>query len=526
MGSDKIISINPATLEINGEVELTPAEDVNLIVEKARSVFPLWRDTPMSVRSLIIKKVQELLLDRGMEFAELITCEMGRPVVESFSLEIAASVDIAGYYAENAGKFLNNRKVPLHHLRFKRRERISRFEPLGVFGVISPWNWPLLIPLSSIIPALLAGNCVVFKHSDQTPLISERIYALFRDAGIPEGVFQIIQGGADQGRALVGSSVEKIFFTGSTDVGRKIYKQASDSLKKCVLEMGGSDPAIVCKDADIEYTSSGIVWGAFSNCGQNCNGMERVFVHSSVLSKFVELLLSKTKELRIGSGLDYDTDLGPLSSKKQLDKMNRILFESVMAGCTVLTGGKRVEGSIGYFFEPTIIMRDKSLYTQKDDEIFGPIIYVTEVDSDEEAVELANRSSFGLSSSIWTKNPKHGMKLARYIEAGTVMINDVIVSFGMAEAGWTGIKKSGVGWVHGEKGLDEMVNIKYINRDPQASMQKIWWFPYTEKMLKTMKAGIIFLFSGKLRSVLVNIPIVLKNLTGQLLLNRKRSDKL
>jgi len=221
LSPDKIMSINPATLEINGEVELTPAEDVNLIVKKARSVFPLWRDTPLSVRSQIIKKVQELLLDRGMEFAELITREMGRPVVESFSLEIAASVDVAGYYADNADKFLKERKVPLHHLLFKRRESIILFEPLGVLGIISSWNWPLLIPLGSIVPAFLAGNCVVFKHSDQTPLISEKIYNLFRNAGISEGVFQIVQGGADQGRALVGSSVEKIFFTGSTDVGRK-----------------------------------------------------------------------------------------------------------------------------------------------------------------------------------------------------------------------------------------------------------------------------------------------------------------
>jgi len=526
LNSDKIKSINPATLEINGEVELTPAEDVNLIVERARSVFPLWRDTPLSVRSQIIKKVQELLLDRGLEFAELITREMGRPVVESFSLEIAASVDITGYYAKNADKFLSDRKVPLHHLLFKRRESIIRFEPLGVLGIISPWNWPLLIPLGGIVPALLAGNCVVFKHSELTPLVSEKIYTLFRDAGIPEGVFQIVQGGADQGRALVGSSVEKIFFTGSTDVGRRIYKQASDSLKKCVLEMGGSDPAIVCKDADIEYTSSGIAWGAFSNCGQNCNGVERVFVHRSVSSQFIDLLISKTKQLRVGDGLDYDTDIGPLASKKQLDKMKRIVRESVRMGDKVLAGGKRIEDSTGYFFEPTILLRDKSQYKREDDEIFGPIIYVTEVENDEEAVELANRSAFGLSSSIWTKNPKHGMKLARYMEAGTVMINDVIVSFGMAEAGWTGIKKSGVGWVHGEKGLDEMVNIKYINRDPQASMQKIWWFPYTEKILKTMKAGIIFLFSGKLRSLLVNIPIVLKNLTGQLILNRRRQDKL
>ena len=526
MKSNILQSINPATLEVIGEVEATPSQHVEEIVQKARKAFPVWRDLGLQNRARIIKRVQQLLLRRSQEFAELITLEMGRPINESLVLELAGAVDIIGYYAKRAHKFLDDRRVPLHHLLFKRRKSTLHFEPLGVLGIISPWNWPMLIPLGGIIPALLSGNTVVFKHSELTPLLAIKMRDLFLDGGVPVDVFQIVLGGVDQGKALVDSPVEKIFFTGSTGVGQKIYLQVSHSLRKCVLEMGGSDPAIVCDDADLEITSSGLIWGGLSNCGQNCNGIERIYVNEKIADHLIELMIEKVRKLRIGNGMEPEIDMGPLASEAQLIKTEAIVEMAVELGCEVLFGGSRIDNLSGYFFEPTLIRWQKSVPQPTDLEIFGPIFFITPVSDDNEAIRLANRSAFGLASSVWTGSPKRGKAVAHRIEAGTVMINDVIVSFGMSEAGWTGIKNSGIGWVHGEKGLDEMVNIKYINSDPQYHTQKLWWFPYKESLIHTMKAGLNLLFAREIRKRVSALPRVLKNFTSYLLLNRRRSDKL
>jgi len=519
-------SINPATLEPVGEVMMTSPSHVAEMVQKASDAFPAWRDRGISERSKIFKHCQQLLLDRTDEFAELITLEMGRPLAESMALELNGSIDLIGYYSKRAFKFLNDRRVPLHHLLFKRRKSTVHFEPLGVLGIISPWNWPLLIPLGGIIPALLSGNAVLFKHSELTPLMAVKIRELLLDAGVPDSIFQIVQGGADQGKALVNSHVEKIFFTGSTEVGQQLLQQASRTLKKSVLEMGGNDPAIVCDDADLEATSSGLVWGGFSNCGQNCNGIERIYIHEKIAEPMIGRIIEKTRKLRIGNGLDFDTDIGPLASKTQLIKIEALVEMAVELGGEILTGGKKITDLPGYFFQPTVILWNKKVPQPRDVEIFGPIVYVTPVSSDEEGIQLANRSSFGLAASVWTENPKHGTKIACRIESGTVMINDSIVSFGMTEAGWTGIKRSGIGWVHGEKGLDEMLNIKYINRDPQSRMQNLWWFPYTETLIKSLNSGLEFMFSKRFSRRLRAIPVLIKAFTGFLLSNRLRKDKL
>jgi succinate-semialdehyde dehydrogenase/glutarate-semialdehyde dehydrogenase len=521
-----ISSINPATLQTLGEVKITHPEEVESIVQSARKAFPAWYASSLENRARIIKRTQQLLLERSEEFAGTITQEMGRPIAESLVLELGGCIDTLGYYANRAHRFLDERKISLHHLLFKRRKSSIRFEPLGVLGIISPWNWPLLIPVGSIVPALLAGNAVVFKHSEITPLLSVKIRELFLEAGVPSDVFQIIQGEAETGKALVDSSVEKIFFTGSTAVGQQIFQQASRSLKKCVLEMGGSDPAIICDDADFEYTSSGLAWGAFSNCGQNCNGIERIYVHEHVADRLIGLISDKMSKLRIGDGMDPAIDIGPLSSAGQLLKMEATIEMAKEMGAEILRGGESVKRDCGYFFEPTLIRWDKSIPQPTDLEIFGPIVFITPVSDDDEAVRLANRSTFGLAASVWTSDARRGRAIAGRIESGTVMINDVIVSFGMTEASWTGIKNSGIGWVHGEKGLDEMVNIKYINRDPQFRQQNLWWFPYSQSMISAMNAGFDFLFSRSLIKKLKGLPSVLRHFISYLLLNWRRKDKL
>jgi len=497
------------------------------MVQQAASAFPGWRDLGSAQRCDILKQTLNLLLERKEEFARLISSEMGRPYIEAMVTEVEATCDLLKYYANKGRTMLADRWVPLGHPFFKRRSSRFHYEPLGVLGIIAPWNWPLLIPMGCIVPALLAGNAVVFKHSELTPLIAEKIQQLLIDAGVPAAVMQVVQGEGDQGKALVESSVTKIFFTGSTDVGKKVMLSASRKLKSSVLELGGSDPAIVCDDAELDITASGIVWGAFNNCGQNCNSIERVFVHDSVADDFISKLVSKTELLRIGNGMEPDVDMGPLASEAQFKKIKSIIARELKNGGKLLCGGKPFAADEkGFYFEPTIILRDGSMPQPPDLEFFGPLMCVTRVKSDELAINAANASSFGLTASVWTSSKKRGMEIACRLETGTVMINDHEVSFGLPEADWTGVKESGIGWVHGKKGLEEMVNIKYINYEPQFKMQKFWWFPYSELMVTAINSAMVFLFAPTWSRRLKEMFPTLRHFWKYLVLNRKRKNKL
>jgi len=520
-----IESVNPATLESVGRVEATDPEHVERHVRTARQGYLEWRSVPVKKRAAVLKRAQALILERAEDLARIITLEMGRPFTESMVLELEATADLTGYYAAHAVRFLNERRVPLHNVFFVMRKSRIRFEPLGVMGIITPWNWPMLISAGCIVPALLAGNAVVFKPSEQTPLTGSKIRDLFVDAGVPGAAFQIVQGKGAVGAALVHSSVEKIFFTGSTEVGQRVMEGASRTWKKAVLELGGSDPAIVCDDADLDITSSGIVWGGFNNCGQNCNAIERVYVQEEIWDPFLQQLIEKTKRLRVGNGMDPSTDIGPLASHQQVLKMESVIRHALKQGAELLTGGRRIPGMSGHFFEPTLIHWPGSLPAPFQEEIFGPVMTVTPFSADADAVRLANCSPFGLAASVWTENRRRGEALARQLECGTVMINDAVVSFGIAEAGWTGVKKSGVGWVHGEKGLDEMVNIKYVNRDPLSRTQKFWWFPYTPAMIQGIRSGMAFLYGTGWLKKLRLIPGVLKFFAGYLAVNRGKKEK-
>jgi succinate-semialdehyde dehydrogenase/glutarate-semialdehyde dehydrogenase len=349
---------------------------------------------------------------------------------------------------------------------------------------------------------------------------------LLRDAGIPEGVFHTVQGYASVGQALVHSSVEKIFFTGSTEVGGLVMEQAAPALKKVVLELGGNDPAIVCEDADLEMASSGIVWGRYNNCGQNCNAVERVYVHERIAEPFINLTMEKVKTLRIGPGMNPDTDVGPLASAAQKSKMEQLVQEAVGHGAKLVLGGHSTDDHEGYFFPPTILVWNRSSDHPRNEEIFGPVLNIIPVRDDDEAIRWANDTQYGLSASVWTKDPRRGRRIARRIEAGSVMVNDSVIAFGIHEFDWTGIKKSGVGWVHGEKGLDEMVNVQSVSINPMYRTQNFWWFPYSEQMARTMMSVMDFLFARNIIHRLRAVPRVLKAFTGYLIRNQNRSDKL
>lgn len=524
--SGQLISLNPADLTEVGQVQITAPEDVKRVVDWARGVQTSWQETELEERLHILKRARDLLFRNVYALAELITQEMGKPIAESFSAEMEASLDLFDYYLRHAARWLKTQRVRLHNPVFRRRRCWNVIEPVGVFGLITPWNWPVLIPLGTIVPALLAGNAVVFKPSEYTPLVGRRLWEIFREAGLPSGVFEIVYGARETGEALVESGIDKIFFTGSTQVGRRVMAAAAKRLSQVVLELGGNDAAIVRKDADLDYTTSGLLWASFNNCGQNCNGAERIYVHEQVLPEFLDLFLQKIDKLRIGPGLHEETDLGPLATPHQREKIEKLVEKAIKRGAQLLCGGERPAGFSGYFYRPTVLLWKNIQEEPEGEEIFGPVACVVPVRNDEEAVRAANRSRYGLTASIWTRNTAEARKMARKLRTGTVLINDMVTSFGFPEAGWTGQKESGIGWVHGEKGFDEMVVIKFVTEEPQARTQKSWWFPYSEQVRTGMERAIRFLYSPNLWERVAALPGTVRNFAPYLLFNSRKREKL
>lgn len=523
--SDTFPSINPATEEINGQIKTTSPDEIKHIIEASRQAFPDWQNSTIPTRKWILSNVQQLLLEKKHEFADLITREMGRPLSESLILEVESVLDLLNYYQKNANRLLKPEKVILNNIFFIHRKSMNIKKPVGVMGIISPWNWPLLIPMGCIVPALLAGNCVIHKHSEHTPLLNKAMLDLFTEAGLPDHIFQIIQGDGKAGKALIEGNVDKLFFTGSTQVGQDVMKECSRNLTPVVLELGGQDAAIVCQDTDLENTTSGLVWGSFMNAGQNCNSVERIYVEESISDLFIKQFVDKTKQLKIGDSSIEEMDLGPLATKPHLEKMKKLLAD-ISENEEILYQGQGIQNKKGYYFEPVIVKTKLDKANIWKDEVFGPMISITPVSDLDKAIDLANDSIFGLAASVWTSNLKKGKAIARQIESGTVMINDCIVSFGMPEAGWTGVKKSGIGWMHGKKGFEEMITIQYINTDTQYRRQNFWSFPYKKTMSENIKYGMTFLYHKNwLRKIQV-APKVIFGFWKDLLLNKKNPDKL
>ncbi len=489
----KLISFNTNTTQILGELEKTSPEQVYAVVKQAQKAKKFWSNLSINQRINFIKKAKDLLYQRRAEFAEIITQENGKPLFESYSTEIIPSLSLFNYYIKKSKKFLKPEYERIKLPVLIHKKSWKEFVPYGVVGIISPWNYPLLLPLGQIIPALVAGNCVVFKPSEWTPLVGELIDKLFKDSGLPENVFNIIYGEADVGEALVNSEIDKLFFTGSTKVGRIISQITAQKLLPVSLELGGKDPAIILKDSDIERAAMGIAWGALMNAGQTCVSVERVYVHKNIFDEFLSRLINVVSELKPFNNSEY-YDYSKIKLPKQIDIIREQIEDAVSKGAKIVFGGK-IENQ---FVEPTILINVNHSMKVMREETFGPLIPIMPFDSIDEAIELANDCDYGLSASVWTKNLKIAREIAKRIQAGSVLINDCISHFGAGEAIIGGIKMSGTGRVHGRSGLMEMVYEKYYNSDSLTWQKKLWWFSYTEKSTQNIKDATEFLFDKNL----------------------------
>jgi succinate-semialdehyde dehydrogenase/glutarate-semialdehyde dehydrogenase len=494
----QIASLNPATGEVLRSFDAASEADVRRAVEHARAAQPAWNAWGIRRRITVVREFQKLLHANKAKIARLITEEAGKPYAEALTTEIMVVLDAARFLIENAFLLLREQSLPHGSLVAKTKAGSVRREAYGVIGIISPWNYPFSIPATETLSALVAGNAVVLKPSELTSLCALELGALLHRAGVPEAVFQVIVGDGATGAALVSSPIEKLVFTGSVGTGKRVAQIAAERLLPVVLELGGKDPMLVLDDADIDVASSGAVWGAFVNAGQTCLSVERCYVDRKIYEPFVKTCAEKTRRLRVGNGMNPDTDLGPLIDARQLRIVESHVEDARAKGARVIVGGARLPEKGPNFYAPTVLAGVNHEMRIMREETFGPVLPIMPFDTEEEAVRLANDSQYGLAASVWTMDRRRGPKIASQIAAGTVMVNDVVSCFGISEAPHGGVKASGIGRTHGRFGLEEMVRVKYVDLDRLPFMRKVWWYGYGSGFTRSMEQFLDMLFSRTL----------------------------
>ncbi|RMW34800.1 MAG: NAD-dependent succinate-semialdehyde dehydrogenase [Nitrosopumilus sp.] len=448
----QITTVNPATGEDITTFTAMDKDQVFELVRKAKRAFPEWKKDYEKRRSYIYNLVEHLKKNKT-ELAKVATKEMGKALKESIG-EVEKCAWALEFYADHGDSFLSDEV-----LNTDARKSFLTFEPLGVIGSIMPWNFPYWQALRFAAPCLMAGNVIVMKPSRVTMQSGIEIEKAFADAGIPEGVFSTVVGSVDSANHLIDSEVNAVTFTGSTNAGAKVGERAAMNLKKCVLELGGSDPFIVLDDAIIEKAADGAAKGRFINCGQSCVASKRFFVGKNIAEDFIEQFIKKASDLKVGDPMSIETDVGPLSSKDGLETISGIVEDAKAKGAEVLLGGEEMDGN-GYFYKPTILTNITPDMRIAKEETFGPVAPITIVENESDAIKMANDSEFGLGASIWTKDLAKADKMSRRIESGIVSVNNVVISDPRIPFG--GIKHSGFGRELSRYGMLEFVNLKSV----------------------------------------------------------------
>ncbi len=492
---DQTVCRNPATGEFLGYSPLTSMQELKKVIEKARAVQKAWAELPVKERVAYMGRVREYMVEQAEAIAEVISKDNGKTRTDALTTEVFPAILAVAYYEKHTRRFLRTKRLrPGSILLSNKRSKIIRI-PYGVIGIISPWNYPFSIPFSEVVMALLAGNAVVLKTATETQMVGRKLEECFSTATLPEGVFTYVNiPGRLAGSAFLKSGIDKVFFTGSVSVGKKLMGEAAETLTPMVLELGGNDAMLVCDDADLYRAASGGVWAGLQNCGQSCAGVERMYVHERVYEPFLELLKKRVEALRVGYDENFNVDLGVMTTERQVETVKSHLADALAKGAVIFARSSQPEGDGSGNMLPAMVLTEVNheMLVMRE-ETFGPIVGVMKVKDMNEAVALANDSHLGLSSSVWSRNRKKAEELARQIHAGAVMINDHVMSHGMAETPWGGFKESGIGRTHGAIGFDEMTQPQVIVHDFMPfSRQNMWWFPHGKGKYRGLLGAIKF----------------------------------
>jgi acyl-CoA reductase-like NAD-dependent aldehyde dehydrogenase len=502
---------NPATLEVLGEVFLASSEDCRRAIEAAHKAYPAWRDISIREKRAVFLKAKDILVRRSNEIARLIAQEKGTPLAEALTIEVFTILETLHYYSHNQKKSQAPKRVRPHVPLFAHKKCRYLFQPLGPSLVISPWNFPFMIPFLDVISELTAGNTVVLRPSTSTPFAALAIGEIMAEAGVPAGVINIVPCRVPQAEEMIlNSAIQSIAFTGSVPIGKRILELASHNLTNVVLELGGKDPMIVLRDADLELAARGAVWSAFMNTGQSCASVERVYVAEEIAAGFTKRVLELSAALRVGSPLDPDVDMGPMENLGQLKVVEEHVREAREKGAEVLCGGQRLDGRPGYFYAPTVLHKVDHTMKIMTEETFGPVLPIMTFSDVDDAVRLANDSHYGLTASIWTKDKRTAARLAEELEVGGVTVNDHMVTFNEPKAIWGGIKQTGMGRTHGPYGMLEITNIKFVCDDFKKKRSKEWWYPYAPENLRIMESALAIMHhprrSKRVKALLSLLP--------------------
>lgn len=467
-GDGRLTVVNPATGESIEEIRSSSREDVDRATEAAKRGFREWRGYAGLDRAEVFHEISRALRDAADELAEIMTREGGKPFIENHD-EVTWTAACFDYYGEIARDSVGYLPAPIEPQQLALVVR----EPVGTVACIVPWNYPLLLAAWKVAPALAAGNAVILKPSEETPLATRRMADLIE--GLPEGLLQIVYGAGDVGDMLVRHpGVDMVAFTGSQETGRKVGVAAAERLIPANLELGGKDPFIICDDVDVEVAAQGAVWAACLNAGQVCTSPERFYVEKGVADDFVEASREFVESLKVGDPMDRSTDIGPMVNAKGREKVERHVGEAVERGASLVTGGER-SGTRGFFYRPTVLVGVEPSMRVMREETFGPVLPVVEVSSLDEAIEQANSVPYGLGANVYTRDFEKMLRCMREIRAGTVWINDPLTDNDAAPFG--GQKGSGIGRELGREGLEAFQESKHVHIDPKVE-KKEWWYPY------------------------------------------------
>jgi acyl-CoA reductase-like NAD-dependent aldehyde dehydrogenase len=491
--------INPATGEVLGYSREDTAEYLTAVVVQARQAQVDWGVLEVRQRVKALSGIKSWLADHADHLATVISNDNGKTRTEALATEVLPAVMALAFYLRHATRFLKPECIlPGSLLLINKWSRLVRV-PYGVVAIISPWNYPFAIPFSEVIMALLAGNAVVLKTATQTQWVGRALEACIQAADLPQGLFAFINvPGSTAGDALLQAGVDKLFFTGSVAVGRQLMAKAAETLTPVVLELGGNDAMLVCDDADLDRASSGALWAGFQNAGQSCGGVERIYVHEKIYKPFVELLCDKVTALRVGSPGDYQVEMGAMTTRSQVEIVRLHIEDALGKGAIIAAqSATPTENSQGNFVPAVVLTQVHHGMLVMTEETFGPVVGVMSVRDMDEAVTLANDSSYGLTGSVWSRDIARAEQIGRCIQAGVITINDHLMSHGLAETPWGGFKTSGIGRTHGQIGFHEMTQPQVVVHDLMSCAKRnLWWPPYNEALYRGL-GGALQLFYGR-----------------------------